>query len=169
MTLPETSRANRAGIAKRGSGGEAPAYDRFGRAIAGRCVCCATWCDRRHQASNSKEPFADVRPPSDPFGVEVRSGERVRLRLVNAAADTLFSFSVDGHPLTLVSTDGQAVTPAVEGEHGVLDQLVGRGGAARQESRSEPAEQVVAGDVVRGHHEHAPAAAGADPVARDRE
>jgi multicopper oxidase len=53
------------------------------------------------------------RPPSDPFGVEVAPGERLRLRLVNAAADTLFSFSVDGHPLTLVTTDGQAVTPAV--------------------------------------------------------
>ena len=55
------------------------------------------------------------RPPSDPFGVEVKRGERLRLRVVNAAADTLFSFSVDDHPLTLVATDGQAVSP-VKGE-----------------------------------------------------
>ena len=29
------------------------------------------------------------RPPGDPYGVEVKRGERVRLRVLNAAADTL--------------------------------------------------------------------------------
>jgi FtsP/CotA-like multicopper oxidase with cupredoxin domain len=52
------------------------------------------------------------RPPSDPFSLCVRRGERLRLRVINAAADTLFAFSVDDHPLTLVATDGQAVAPA---------------------------------------------------------
>jgi FtsP/CotA-like multicopper oxidase with cupredoxin domain len=51
------------------------------------------------------------RPPEDPFAVSVRRGERVRLRLINAAADTHFLFSVDGHPLTLVASDGQNVVP----------------------------------------------------------
>ena len=51
------------------------------------------------------------RPPGDPYGVEVRRGERVRLRVMNAASDTMFAFSVDGHPLTLVASDGQAVEP----------------------------------------------------------
>ncbi len=51
------------------------------------------------------------RAPADPFAVQVTRGDRLRLRLVNAAADTLFSFSVDDHPLTLVASDGQAVDP----------------------------------------------------------
>ena len=55
------------------------------------------------------------RPPSDPASVEVKRGERLRLRVINAAADTLFALSVDGHPLTLVASDGQLVAP-VEGD-----------------------------------------------------
>ena len=51
------------------------------------------------------------KPPGDPFAVDVKKGERVRLRVINAAADTLFSVSVDDHPLTLVASDGQAVAP----------------------------------------------------------
>ena len=51
------------------------------------------------------------RPPADPFAVQVKRGERLRLRLLNAAADTLFAFSVDDHPLTLVATDGQPLPP----------------------------------------------------------
>ncbi len=49
------------------------------------------------------------RPPADPFRVEVRGGQVVRLRVINAAADTLFAFSVDDHSLTVVATDGQPV------------------------------------------------------------
>jgi FtsP/CotA-like multicopper oxidase with cupredoxin domain len=48
---------------------------------------------------------------ADPDTVEVRRGERLRLRLVNAAADTIFAFSVDDHPLTVVASDGQPVVP----------------------------------------------------------
>jgi FtsP/CotA-like multicopper oxidase with cupredoxin domain len=51
------------------------------------------------------------RPAEDPFVARVRRGERVRLRLINAAADTHFLFSVDDHPLTLVASDGQRVEP----------------------------------------------------------
>jgi FtsP/CotA-like multicopper oxidase with cupredoxin domain len=51
------------------------------------------------------------RPPGDPFGLQVKRGERVRLRVLNAAADTLFSLSIDDHPLTLVARDGQPVEP----------------------------------------------------------
>ena len=49
------------------------------------------------------------RPSADPFSVQVKRGERVRLRLINAAADTIFCFTVDGHPLTIVAGDGQPV------------------------------------------------------------
>jgi FtsP/CotA-like multicopper oxidase with cupredoxin domain len=51
------------------------------------------------------------RPSADPLSVEVKRGERVRLRLVNAGADTIFAFRVDGHPLTVVASDGQSVEP----------------------------------------------------------
>jgi FtsP/CotA-like multicopper oxidase with cupredoxin domain len=51
------------------------------------------------------------RPSTDPFAVEVRRGDRLRLRVVNAAADTMFAFSVNGHELKLVASDGQPVEP----------------------------------------------------------
>jgi FtsP/CotA-like multicopper oxidase with cupredoxin domain len=51
------------------------------------------------------------RPPNDPQSFAVSRGERVRLRLINAAADTHFLFSVDGHSLSLVASDGQSVEP----------------------------------------------------------
>lgn len=51
------------------------------------------------------------RPPEDPFSVQVRRNDRVRVRLINAASDTHFLFSVDDHPLTVVASDGQSVEP----------------------------------------------------------
>jgi len=49
------------------------------------------------------------RPPEDPARVMVRPGDRVRLRVINAAADTAFCFFVEGHSLTVTHTDGQPV------------------------------------------------------------
>ena len=76
------------------------------------------------------------RPPGDPYGVEVRRGERVRLRVINAAADTMFALSVDDHPLTLVASDGQAVEPvkadAVLARHGRARRPAARGDEARR-------------------------------------
>ena len=40
-----------------------------------------------------------------------RARRALRLRLINVAADTPFSFSVDDDPLTLVASDGEPVTP----------------------------------------------------------
>ena len=60
-----------------------------------------------------------------------------------------------------------AVPPAVEGNRGFLDDVVGRGGAAGQEAGAEPFDQVVRSDVVGRDDDHAAAAAGADPVLRD--
>jgi FtsP/CotA-like multicopper oxidase with cupredoxin domain len=51
------------------------------------------------------------RPPEDPPTVRVRRGERLRLRLVNPSADTIFCLYVDGHPLTVTHADGQRVEP----------------------------------------------------------
>ena len=52
------------------------------------------------------------RPPEDPATLEVRRGERVRLRLMNPSADTIFRFAVAGHRLTVTHADGQPVEHA---------------------------------------------------------
>lgn len=51
------------------------------------------------------------RPAADPMTLEVRSGERVRLRLMNIAADTGFVVAIAGHRMTITHTDGMPVEP----------------------------------------------------------
>ena len=51
------------------------------------------------------------RPPQDPMVVEGRRGDRLRLRVMNIAADTGFRFAVAGHRLTVTHTDGMPVEP----------------------------------------------------------
>ena len=60
--------------------------------------------------------------------------------------------------------DQRAVPSAVEGQGGLLDLVVGGGGARGQEAGADPSQQAVAGHVVGADHDHAAAAAGADPV-----
>lgn len=55
--------------------------------------------------------LANGRPATAPQEVAVAPGVRVRLRLVNAAADTPFRVAVAGSPLTVVATDGFPVQP----------------------------------------------------------
>ncbi|RBY89207.1 multicopper oxidase family protein [Blastococcus sp. TBT05-19] len=50
-------------------------------------------------------------PPDDPPVLEGRPGDRLRLRVMNVAADTGFRFAVAGHPLTVTHTDGMPVEP----------------------------------------------------------
>jgi FtsP/CotA-like multicopper oxidase with cupredoxin domain len=51
----------------------------------------------------------------------VRSGERIRLRLINAANARLFALAFSGHRPTIVAFDGQPVTPhAPDGDRVVL-------------------------------------------------
>ena len=51
------------------------------------------------------------RPPEDPATFEVGLGERLRLRLINAGADTAFRVAMAGHSLTVTHTDGFPVEP----------------------------------------------------------
>ncbi|HET7479041.1 MAG TPA: multicopper oxidase family protein [Rubrobacteraceae bacterium] len=51
------------------------------------------------------------RAPEDPETLKVRRGERIRLRLLNSSADTIFRFAVAGHQLTVTHADGQPVEP----------------------------------------------------------
>jgi FtsP/CotA-like multicopper oxidase with cupredoxin domain len=51
------------------------------------------------------------RPAADPQTLEVRNGERVRLRLMNIGADTGFLVAIAGHRMTITHTDGMPVEP----------------------------------------------------------
>lgn len=58
-------------------------------------------------------PFILVngKPAEDPAVFDVRKGDRVRLRIINSAADTAFRFAVAGHELTVTHSDGMPVEP----------------------------------------------------------
>ena len=51
------------------------------------------------------------RVPADPQVFEAKPGQRVRIRLINAASDTVFTVALGGHELTVTDTDGYAVQP----------------------------------------------------------
>ncbi|MCI2238658.1 multicopper oxidase family protein [Paenibacillus sp. TRM 82003] len=53
------------------------------------------------------------RPPEDPAVLEAAPGARVRLRLVNAAAETAYRVAVAGHEMTVIAADGFDVEPVV--------------------------------------------------------
>ena len=51
------------------------------------------------------------RPPTDPDVLRATPGQRVRLRVINAASDTIFTVALGGHRLTVTQTDGYPVEP----------------------------------------------------------
>jgi FtsP/CotA-like multicopper oxidase with cupredoxin domain len=51
------------------------------------------------------------RPPSSPQVYDVKPGERIRLRLINAGSDTPFRVAVGGQPMSVIATDGYPVNP----------------------------------------------------------
>lgn len=51
------------------------------------------------------------RIPTAPDVLGAKPGQRVRIRLINAASDTVFAVSLGGHRLTVTHTDGYAVQP----------------------------------------------------------
>ncbi|MDY6055262.1 multicopper oxidase family protein [Micrococcus sp.] len=51
------------------------------------------------------------RVPEAPRTLTGRPGQRVRLRIINAASDTIFRFALQGHRLTVTHTDGFPVNP----------------------------------------------------------
>jgi multicopper oxidase len=52
------------------------------------------------------------RAPTDPDVLAARPGQRVRLRLINAGADTIFRVALAGHQFRITHTDGFPVAPA---------------------------------------------------------
>ncbi len=53
----------------------------------------------------------DGRAADDPRTFSVRRGEKIRLRIMNPAADTIFHVAVAGHRLTVTHADGLPVEP----------------------------------------------------------
>ena len=51
------------------------------------------------------------RRPTAPVTFDARPGERLRLRLINAGADTPFRVAIGGHQMTVTHTDGFPVEP----------------------------------------------------------
>jgi FtsP/CotA-like multicopper oxidase with cupredoxin domain len=51
------------------------------------------------------------RVPAEPLTLNGKPGQRVRIRLINAASDTLFRVALGGHAVTVTHTDGYAVQP----------------------------------------------------------
>ncbi len=51
------------------------------------------------------------RTSTDPDTLAARPGQKVRLRIINASADTMFNVALGGHDLTVTHTDGYAVAP----------------------------------------------------------
>lgn len=51
------------------------------------------------------------RVPADPEVLTAKPGQKVRLRIINAAADTIFTVALGGHRMTVTHTDGFPVQP----------------------------------------------------------
>lgn len=51
------------------------------------------------------------RTPNDPDVFNGKPGQRVRVRMINASADTIYSVAVGGHQLTVTHSDGYPVQP----------------------------------------------------------
>ncbi len=49
--------------------------------------------------------------PSDPDVLTAKPGQKVRLRIINAASDTIFTVALGGHRMTITHTDGYPVRP----------------------------------------------------------
>lgn len=50
-------------------------------------------------------------PPADPLVVEALPKQRLRVRLINAGSDAAYEFSVGGHRLQVVASDGFPFEP----------------------------------------------------------
>lgn len=55
------------------------------------------------------------RAPADPDVLRAKPGQRIRVRIINAAADTMFTVALGGHEMTITHTDGFPVQPSITG------------------------------------------------------
>jgi multicopper oxidase len=79
--------------------------------------------DMGHMSMGGDPPFGDAgdvayphylingRLPTAPDTLRGKPGQRVRLRIINAGSDTIFTLALGGHRLTVTHTDGFPVQP----------------------------------------------------------
>lgn len=79
--------------------------------------------DHGGHGGNAAQPWGDAgdvaypyfvingRVPTAPETFQAKPGQRVRIRLINAASDTIFTVALGGHRLTVTHGDGFAVEP----------------------------------------------------------
>jgi FtsP/CotA-like multicopper oxidase with cupredoxin domain len=103
-----------------GSGSTSGAFDARGAhtGLLGEAASVGSLAGLANQMAAKRVDVGDVtyplflingRPPADPHQVPTRKGQRTRLRIINAAADTTFCFFVEGQTMTVTHSDGQQV------------------------------------------------------------
>ena len=82
----------------------------------GRWAECR-WGRPRGRCRGRDHPFFLIngKPPTDPDVLTAKPGQRIRLRVINAASDTIFTVTLGGHRLTITHSDGHAVEPTEVG------------------------------------------------------
>ncbi len=77
--------------------------------------------DMDHSASSPLGDVGDIdyphylingRVPAQPLTLQGKPGQKARIRIINAASDTLFRVALGGHTVTVTHTDGFAVQPS---------------------------------------------------------
>ncbi|WP_310619534.1 multicopper oxidase family protein [Flexibacterium corallicola] len=53
------------------------------------------------------------KPPTDPWLLQVKVGEKLRLRIINASGSSFFRVTIDGLKMTVIESDGHKVKPIV--------------------------------------------------------
>lgn len=93
--------------------------DGWREAVSERLAWAAMRMNRADIADVTGETYTFLlngRPPAANWTGLFRPGERLRLRIVNAAAMTHFDFRIPGLPLTVTGSDGQPVHPVTVDE-----------------------------------------------------
>lgn len=87
-----------------------PALDEGGGMMGGMMAGRGGMQDMR-DVPDYRAFLVNGRPPADPVALEVRRGERVRLRLVNPSGATVYRVALAGHRLAVTHSDGRPVSP----------------------------------------------------------
>ena len=118
----------------------------------------------------SHQPVHDLADVVDiePRAVECTVGDLAGHQLADAPHATL-AHGVLGldHDGCRAHADDHAVAAAIKGQGGLVQALLGGGCAGGEHARADPLHQVVAGHIIAGNDDNAPAAPSADPVLGD--
>ena len=150
-----------AAAASRGEGLVRHEHHLRGHGIAVEAKAALGCC---HQVLHHQRNVIDIQPGAMKSAVAALAAQQFDDAAHPAFAHGVLTFDHQGAG---AHAQQGAVAALVEGQGGQVDAVVGGGGAGGQKARAHPLDQVVAGDVVGPDHDHAAAAARADPVFGD--